>query len=101
MENIDGPKIVLVGDSNLAFGINSEDIEDAFNMPVVNMGLHGGLGSIFSERMARINVDEGDIYIILRWSFEGDGEIEPSQVEMIWTIIENHFKLWKLLRIEG
>lgn len=42
LESIQEPKIVLIGDSNLAFGIDSERIEEAFGMPVVNMGLHGG-----------------------------------------------------------
>ena len=45
LESIHEPKIVLIGDSNLAFGIDSEKIEEAFDMPVVNMGLHGGLGN--------------------------------------------------------
>lgn len=100
LENIENPKIVLIGDSNLAFGINSEDIEEAFGMPVVNMGLHAGLGSMFSERMAKINVNEGDIYIISRNSFGDDGILQPTQAELIWITIEDHFKLWKLLRIE-
>ncbi|MBD5105768.1 MAG: hypothetical protein HDT41_02120, partial [Lachnospiraceae bacterium] len=44
LESIEGPKIVLVGNSNLPFGIVSEDMENALHMPVVNMGLHGGVG---------------------------------------------------------
>ena len=35
-----GPKIVLIGNSNLAFGIDSAQIEQAFGMPVVNMGVN-------------------------------------------------------------
>ena len=37
------PKVVLVGGSNLAFGIDSELISKSLGMPVVNMGLHAGL----------------------------------------------------------
>src|SRR5258708_4132609 len=46
--SISRPKIILVGGSNLAFGINSEIIEKEFKMPVVNMGLHAGLGLEFT-----------------------------------------------------
>ncbi len=62
--SIDEPKIVLVGNSNLAFGINSAMIEEAFSMPVVNMGMHGGIGNPFNEQAAVQNVHEGDIVIL-------------------------------------
>ena len=38
------PKIVLAGGSNLAFGIDSAEIENKLNIPLVNMGLHAGIG---------------------------------------------------------
>lgn len=67
-------------------------------MPVVNMGLHGGLGNVFHERMAKYNVKKGDIYVICHNSFNGVDEMEPSQAELAWITIENHIELWKLLR---
>ena len=51
IEMIEEPKIVLIGNSNVAFGFDSEMIEEAFGMPVVNMGLHGALGNAFHEEM--------------------------------------------------
>lgn len=99
LENIDTlPQIVLIGNSNLAFGIDSECIEDTFEMPVVNMGLHGGLGNVFHERMIRFNISEGDIYIICHTDFSDDNEI--SNKELAWITIEDHFELWKILRAE-
>lgn len=98
LESIEGPKIVLLSNSNLAFGINSEDIESAFGMPVVNMGLHGGLGNAFHEEMGKLNVCEGDIYIICHSSYSDVGGIEDP--ELAWITIEDHFKLWKMLRTE-
>jgi hypothetical protein len=44
LANAKSPKIVLAGGSNLAFGIDSEAIQHRFNRPVVNMGLHAGIG---------------------------------------------------------
>lgn len=65
-------------------------------MPVINMGLHGGLGNAFHEEMCRINVQEGDIYIICHSSFADDDTI--SDKVLAWNTIENHIELWKILR---
>ena len=35
LKSLDEPKIVLVGDSNVAFGFNSQMLEEAMGMPVV------------------------------------------------------------------
>lgn len=96
LESINGPKIVLIGNSNLAYGINSKLLEDALGMPVVNMGLSGSLGSAFHENMAKYNVCPGDVYVICHSGFDDNDRIQ-NPVEA-WTCIENHFHLWKLLR---
>jgi hypothetical protein len=96
LESIDEPKIVLIGNSNLAFGIKSEMIEEAFDMPVVNMGLHGAIGNAFHEQMAKLNVHEGDIYIIAHTSYADDDSIPDPTIA--WLAVEDHMELWKLLR---
>lgn len=96
LTSIEGPKIVLLGNSNLSFGIQSELIEEEFGMPVVNMGLDLELGNAFHEEMARYNVCEGDIYILCHTNFAESG-MDP---QVAWMAIENHFQLWKILRME-
>ena len=95
LEAINEPKIVLVGNSNLAFGINSEEIEEAFGMPVVNLGLNSELGNPFLEEMAKLNVNEGDIYILCHTNYADDDTIG---VPSVWVTLEDHFHLWKILR---
>jgi hypothetical protein len=58
------PRIIFVGTSDLAFGIDSEKIGQAFDMPVVNMGLHGGLGYRFDLEAVRPYIQRGDIIIV-------------------------------------
>lgn len=94
--SIEGPKIVLVGNSNLVFGIDSQMIEEAFGLPVVNMGMHGGLGNPFNEQAALQNVCEGDI-VILSYSNFDDGDVIKNQ-QLAWITIENHFELWSYIR---
>lgn len=95
LESIDEAKIVLIGDSNLAFGINSALMEDELGMPVVNMGLHGGAGNAFHEEMAKFNVKEGDIYIICHSTYADEDMLGELYA---WISLENHFHLWKLIR---
>lgn len=96
LESFDEPKIVLLGNSNLTFGTNSQLIEEAMGMPVVNMGLHGGNGNAFHEEMAKYNVTSGDVYVLCHSGYNDKNLIlEPSTA---WITIENHFHLWKILR---
>lgn len=96
LESITTPKIVLIGDSNLAFGMDSKLLEDEMGMPVVNMGLHGGLGNAFHEEMAKLNVTPGDIYIICHSNYNDNNKIRDPA--LAWITIENNFHLWRLVR---
>lgn len=98
LNSIEEPKIVLIGNSNVAFGINSKMIEERFGMPVVNMGFHGSLGNAFHEEMAKINVTSGDIYVICHTSYNDEDKIEDPVVA--WVTIEDHLGLWRLIRMQ-
>lgn len=96
LATLSGPKIVLIGNSNLAFGIRSDLLEEAFHMPVVNMGLHGSLGNAFHEEMAKLHVNEGDIIIVAHTEYDDDDLITDPVIA--WLTLENHPALWKLVR---
>jgi len=96
LESISEPKIVLVSNSNLAFGIQSDLIEKAIGMPVVNLGLHGGLGNAFHERMPLFNITAGDIIVISHLDYFDDDEISDPALALI--TVENYFHYWKIFR---
>ena len=96
LKSIEGPKIVLIGNSNVAFGFDSKVIEDATGMPVVNMGLHGGLGNKFHDDMMDYNVVAGDIYVVSHVSYWRKEQIESPL--LAWTTFENHPQLWHLMK---
>lgn len=96
--SIDGAKIVLVGNSNWAFGVDSQKLEEAMGMPVVNMGMHGGIGNPFNEQAAVQNIHEGDI-VIISYSNFADGDMIKNP-ELAWITIENHPALWKYIRLK-
>jgi hypothetical protein len=57
-------RILLVGGSNLTFGVNSEELEKHLHKKVINLGLHGGLGLEFILNEAISEVKKGDIVIL-------------------------------------
>lgn len=98
LQTIESPKIILVGNSNLAFGIKSENIEKAMGMPVVNLGLHGGLGNKFHIEMAKYNIDKGDLVVVCHSNYADSGKIgDPA---LAWITIENHWNLYPLIEYD-
>lgn len=98
LNSIDEPKIVLIGDSNLAFGINSELVQNEIGMPVVNMGLHGGLGNDVQTRLAMTNVNKDDLYIICYTDYAQTDDI--SQKDLTLIMLSRHKELWNTLSIK-
>jgi hypothetical protein len=96
---INEPKIILVGDSNVAFGLDSEKIRQAFNMPVVNFGLHRGLGQTFHSDMIKKHLKEGDIVVIAPAGYEGTDTV--SDCVLAWTAIENYYSLWSGISVKN
>ena len=58
------PRLVFVGGSNLAFGLDSKRISDSLHVGVVNMGLHAGLGMGFGLNEAQDLIKKGDNIIL-------------------------------------
>lgn len=61
----DRKRIIFVGGSNLAFGLDSKKIETKFNRKVLNMGLHAGLGLKFMINDIKDKLIDGDIVILV------------------------------------
>lgn len=65
IRNAESPKIILVGGSNLAFGVDSKMMQDSLGMPVVNMGLYAKLGLKYMLAQVRPYIQEGDIVVVV------------------------------------
>jgi hypothetical protein len=63
-QSIKEPKIILVGGSNLAFGVASDSIEKALAKPVINLGLYAGFGLTFVLKEALSEVKKGDVIVL-------------------------------------
>jgi hypothetical protein len=86
------PRIIMAGDSNLAFGLDSGMIKKATGYNVINMGLHGGLGLIYSMDEIKPYLKKGDIVMLIPdyTHYQGTGVGDNTLVEvtilMPWII---------------
>lgn len=58
-------KIILAGGSNVSFGVDSKILEEKLGRPVVNTGLHGGLGLEFMLNDLRPYIKMGDQVVLM------------------------------------
>lgn len=65
LEASPSPKIVFVGGSNLAFGLDSRAVEAALSYPVVNMGMGFNMGLRFMLDIVQPHIGKGDIVVVV------------------------------------
>lgn len=63
LHSLENPKIVLIGGSSMAFGVDSAKIEEELDMPVVNMALYAALGSKTTLDITQSGIGKGDIVV--------------------------------------
>ncbi|MBO7609646.1 MAG: hypothetical protein J6S96_05550 [Muribaculaceae bacterium] len=82
------PRIIFMGGSNLAFGLDSHMIQDSLHCNVVNMGLHGGIGIRFLIDDCQQQIKPGDI-VMLQFeygNFFSGGNGEPETMPQLMMV---------------
>lgn len=87
LKDVKSPKIIFIGGSNLAFGLDSERVQYKLDIPVINMGLHAGLGLRFMLSDLESYICKGDIIVLIPEydhfydrTLEGDGGVQWSVI---------------------
>lgn len=80
------PRIILVGGSNLAFGVDSSRLEEQLHRPVVNMGLVAGLGLEFMLNEVADSIQRGDIVVLSLEYDRFSGGYNPLNLQQILEI---------------
>ena len=86
LTSINEDKIVFIGGSSVAFGLDSTLIEKYANKPVVNFGLYADIGTKFMLDLSRDGINAGDTVIIspeldeqtLSLYFDGSSTLKAS-----------------------
>jgi hypothetical protein len=63
LANVDSPRIIFIGGSNLSFGLNSQMIKDSLNVNPVNTGIMANLGFKYMANNVLRYIKKGDIII--------------------------------------
>ena len=112
-------KIVVIGGSNVAFGLSSPMMEENTGYPTVNFGLYGPLGTAIMMDLTRGHIHEGDIVILapetdhqtMSMYFNGEGMWEccdsdftmlfkvrahdwPEMLGSFWTYAEKKYQFY-------
>jgi len=102
LKSIEGPKIVIIGGSNAAFGIDAPLMEQETGYPVANMGMHAGFGKLFMTEVAKDHIGEGDI-VILAYEYRVNSEDfeELGDVDLIMTGIDNKLEMYRAIPLKS
>lgn len=65
LDTLSGPRLILVGGSNLGFSIDSEMISDSLCINVANVGLHAAIGLRYMLSSISQKVKANDIIVIM------------------------------------
>ena len=78
LASIEEPKVVVVGGSSVAFGLDSQKMEEQLGMPVVNFGLYAAIGTKAMIDLSRDQIKEGDIVVLAP-------ELDPQTMSMYFS----------------
>jgi hypothetical protein len=112
LENTPSPKVVFVGGSNLAFGLDSASLERTLQLPVINMGLCDMFGLRYVLGEVLDSIKAGDLvvmvpeYYMLEFGADGTSELfrnveayPPSALWIVKSYSQSPAALGKLFTI--
>lgn len=82
----DGAKIVLIGGSSLAFGVDSALLEKYTGMPVVNYGLYATIGTKAMLDLSRGHIGRGDVVVLC-----------PETDTQTYSLYYNAHSMWQAI----
>lgn len=102
------PKILVVGESYMTYGIDSDRMHETTGMPVYTLGIHGGMGMCYVLEHARKFINEGDVVVFSfpNEGFKNDDHGMPliylsvdGEKDMFMDLVKEH--PWKVLTTIG
>lgn len=90
LASIKEPKLVFIGGSNLAFGLNCKVLADSLSLSPVNMGLHASIGLRYMMGEVEPYLSSGDVLLIV-----------PEYEQFTSECFYGEFPLFEMLAREG
>ncbi len=94
LTSIEQPKIVVIGGSSVAFGLDSASLEEYTGMPVVNFGLYATLGTKVMLDLSLSGLGKGDIVVVAPELDEQTLSLYFN-AEAAWQALESDYSMLK------
>ena len=102
LRNTDGPRLILLGGSSMAYGIDEEYLEELTGLPVVNMGLYGGLGNLFQTQLVKSDFHEGDIVILgYEYNWIDADSFSKLLVDTVMSGIDHRIDMYRVIPLRN
>lgn len=102
LKETDEPKIIIIGGSNAAFGIDQQMLEEATGYKVVNMGLHAGFNHIFYSELAKANINPGDIVLLAyEYNWYEQSAFNTIGTELVMSAIDSNLEMYQYIPLKS
>lgn len=86
LEALPAPRLVMIGGSNLHYGMDSPWVEEQLGRPVVNMGLQGSIGLNYTFADVADDLREGD-WLVVALEQEQFSLIDPDGEGALYNLV--------------
>ncbi|MGI4728247.1 MAG: hypothetical protein ACRYGB_06725 [Janthinobacterium lividum] len=109
LKNITRPRIIFVGGSNLAYGLDSKTIQDSLHIHPINTGIHINIGLKYMLQNTLQYVKPGDVIVLSTEYQQFYGDLADGEAELFSIVTDvvphsrnlldykQYFKLIKLI----
>ena len=102
LKNTEGPKILVIGGSNVGFGFDAVKVEEETGWTVTNMGLHAGFGHLFNTEIAKNYIGEGDIVLLAyEYGLNSTAFEKMGEVNLIMKAIDNKLEMYREIPLKN
>lgn len=98
LKHTEGKKIIVVGNSAVAFGLDSELVEEEIDgYSVCPFGLYGAIGTKTMMDLSRVNISKGDI-VVLAPEIASQSLSMYFNSEYVWNAVDGDFSMLKYVK---
>jgi len=87
LQNVEQPRLLLIGGSNLSFGINSEMIHYQMRVNPINTGINARIGLVYMMDSALDFIQKGDIIVLVPEYHQYFGDFSYGGEELCSVIL--------------
>ncbi|MGJ3234263.1 hypothetical protein [Marivirga sp.] len=88
LENVESPRIIFIGGSNINYGINSAMIKDSLELNPINTGIHASLGLVYMMDNTLPYIRKNDLIIMSPEYAHFFGTFAYGRTELLRTVLD-------------